>query len=83
MEARGVISGCRRSGAKQDTRHVIIRVEDADPGSLIGRWIEVTIKGKVYRGRVLRAHGRHAVMARFRRNLPGQALGSVVALRAR
>ncbi len=80
VKTTGVVENYRRSGAVQDTGYVIIKVLDGDAGSLVGGRATLKFQDRVFRGRILRQHGKGKVLARFNRNLPGQALGSRVEL---
>lgn len=84
MELDGLIISYRRSGSDQDTRHIIIEVLSSEP-PVVRRFVGGVVlyrdgKGNVYRGRILRHHGKkgNKVIARFTPNLPGQALGRKV-----
>ena len=84
MEAIGVIMGYRRGGGRQYNQHVIIKilgVGTKELGKYIGGLVEYKDRyGNIYRGRILRMHGRKnaLVIARFKPNLPGQALSDIV-----
>ncbi len=80
VEGVGVIEGYARSGAVQYPGYVIVRVVDGRPGSFVGGVAYLEVGGNRYRGRVLRMHGKHSVIVRFHRNIPGQAIGSRVKL---
>jgi len=81
---KGYILSFRR-GAVQDERTVILEIESVDSykraASLIGRKVVWRHPGKGFevRGKILRLHGRRGrVLVRFRRRLPGQAVGTQV-----
>jgi len=80
VEGVGVVEGYARSGATQYPGYVIVRVLNGRPGSLVGGTAYLEAGGRRYRGRILRMHGKHSVIVRFDRNIPGQALGSLVKL---
>lgn len=44
------------------------------PDNLIGRIVEIRWKGKVFRGRIYRKHGKRHVRAMLEKGLPGQVL---------
>ena len=83
---KGVVVNFVRGGGRQYNSKVIVRVLDADAkalGRVIGgKAVFVDRHGNRYVGRILRRHGARnpLVLVRFRPNLPGQALGSVVEL---
>ena len=84
MKLRGRVLSIRRGLNRQYQNEAILEVEGikgrSEACSLIGckvRW--VSPKGKVFTGSVLGPHGDGgAVVARFKRALPGHVLGSVV-----
>ncbi len=86
MEVEGIIVGYARGGGRQYTNRVIIRIVSSDVKRVAsiagGKVYYVDNKGKRYTGRVLKMHGKRNlnVIARFKRNIPGQALGSKVKL---
>ena len=80
---KAVIEGYMRGGGKQYTSRVILRVLDniERVESLIGKIaVYQDSKNNVYRGRILRRHGKRnpTLIAVFKPNLPGQAIGSLV-----
>ncbi|MCE4619542.1 MAG: 50S ribosomal protein L35ae [Desulfurococcales archaeon] len=82
MVVKAVIEGYARGGGRQYPNKVILRVLDynGDVSALTGkRVIYRDAKGNVYKGRVIRRHGRRnpLVIAVFDRNLPGQAIGQI------
>ena len=49
--------------------------EGVKPDNLIGRVVEVRWKGKIFRGRIYKKHGKKHVRAIFDKGLPGNVLG--------
>jgi len=80
---RGVIAGYRLGAGRQYNNQVLIKVF-TDPKSvhrLVGARVIVGDRfGNVYRGKVVRVHSSKncVVVARFRPNIPGQLIGSLV-----
>lgn len=61
----------------------IIEVDGGNAASLIGRKISWRSEsGKAIAGVILRTHGKRALLARFKKGLPGAALGKPITLRA-
>jgi len=84
---KAVIESYVRGGGRQHMNKVILCVlgHDGDVSSLIGkRVIYRDAKGNVYKGRIVRRHGRRnpLVIAVFDRNLPGQAIGQIALIEA-
>ncbi len=81
---KGIIANFIRGGGKQYNSEVIVEILDIDKGDLGkvigGKVILVDCHGNKYVGRILRRHGaKHPkVIVRFKPNIPGQALGSLV-----
>jgi large subunit ribosomal protein L35Ae len=81
---KGVIVNFVRGGGRQYNNKVIVKVLDASSqtiGKVIGgKAIYVDKYGNKYVGRILRRHGARnsLVLVRFKPNIPGQALGSIV-----
>ncbi|BAN90926.1 50S ribosomal protein L35ae [Aeropyrum camini] len=80
---RGVILGYRRGTNTQYTQHALVKLLLDDPRKA-GLYVSGTALyrdryGNVYKGRVLRLHGRRGgvVVVRFKPPLPGQAVGGV------
>ena len=77
----GIVIGYRRGTNTQYENQVMIRVDGVNTRSeaskLIGwRVLFVDTKGNVYRGKVVHVHGNNGVViAVFKPNLPGQAIG--------
>ena len=76
---KGVIVNYRigSKGRNPRWRQVILRFElpeNMKPDMLIGKTVEIRWRGKVFRGKIYREHGKHAVRALFRRAPPGQIL---------
>ena len=81
----GVVESYRRGPGTQRSRECIVRFRGIDSPSeaarLVGRTVEWRRGDVVIRGKVVSIHGRGgAVRVRFRRGLPGQALGTEVRL---
>lgn len=80
---KGVIISYRRGPKTQNPKECLIRflgVESAgEAGRLIGRKVVWPVGERKCRGKILALHGRKGlVRARFRKGVPGKALGSQV-----
>ena len=86
-EFMGVIQGYLRSKARTYPNTVLVRVLSGVKGdNLVGCKVLFTdTHGNRYTGRVIGAHGSkgNVVKVRFKPNLPGQALNSMVVIRCR
>ena len=87
MTVKAVVEGYARGGGRQYPSKVILRVLDynGNVSALIGKRVTYRdAKGNVYKGRIVRRHGRRnpLVIAVFDRNLPGQAIGRVTLIEA-
>jgi ribosomal protein L35AE/L33A len=75
-----------RGRSRIDPRYVIVTVPGIEDPSgvsrILGRKVTwVSVKGKVHVGRVVRPWGRHGkFLVRFRKPLPGDALGTTVTI---
>lgn len=84
---KGVVTSYRRGKHKQHTNQVLLKFQEIDSRStasaLIGRGVKWTSpKGKEIQGKIVGVHGNNGVVrASFRRNLPGQAIGTGVQLK--
>ena len=81
----GVVESYRRGPGTQRSRECIVRFRGVeswrDAARLVGKKVEWRRGDLVIRGKVVSVHGRSgAVRVRFRRGLPGQALGTEVRL---
>jgi len=80
----GLVIGYRRGMKRQYENQVLLRVDGVsdrrEASRLIGwRVVYKDGKGNVYRGKIVGVHGCNGVVvAVFRRNLPGQAVGGNV-----
>ncbi len=77
----GLIVGYRRGSNTQYENQVLLRVDgvsDSNEASRLIGWkvLYRDAKGNIYRGKIVRTHGgRGIVIAVFKPNLPGQAIG--------
>ncbi len=83
----GVILHYRLGANRQRENQVILEVEGitsrSEAARLIGRKVlwKHPVSGEVFRGKIVRVHGcKGRVVARFRKALPGQALGTRVVI---
>jgi large subunit ribosomal protein L35Ae len=80
---RGVIVSYRRGPKTQRPKECLLKVPNVgSPGeasSLIGRRVAWPVGKRKYIGKIVSPHGRKGlVRARFRKGVPGEALGSLV-----
>lgn len=81
--SQGVIVSCRRGPKTQKPKDYLLRFPDiksvSEAGRLIGRKVAWSTGKHVIRGKIVALHGTNGlVRARFRKGVPGQALGSRV-----
>ena len=79
----GIIVSYRRGPKTQNPKECILRFPGIDPVSgaarLIGRKVAWPIGKHKARGKIVALHGKNGlVRARFRKGVPGQALGSLI-----
>ncbi|MHA1959201.1 MAG: 50S ribosomal protein L35ae [Candidatus Thorarchaeota archaeon] len=83
---KGIVTSYRRGKHLQKPNQVLIIFEDIESKSeaavLVGRKVVWTsAEGREFLGKVLGVHGNSGVVrAKFRTNLPGQAIGTPVVL---
>ena len=81
---KGVVTSYRRGKHQQHVNQVLLSFDEitsrAEAGVLISRKVKwVSPSGKEFLGKVLGVHGNSgSVRAKFRTNLPGQAIGTPV-----
>jgi large subunit ribosomal protein L35Ae len=80
---KGVVVSYRRGPRTQKPKEYLIKFQNAESvseaGQLIGRKIAWPLGEKKCIGKIIALHGRNGlVRARFRKGLPGYALGSQV-----
>ena len=81
--SQGIVVSCRRGPKTQKPKEYILRFPGIESVSraaqLIGRKVAWP-KGKhVARGKIVAVHGKNGLIrARFRKGIPGQALGSLM-----
>lgn len=77
MEAR--IVGFRKNRYDVYPNYCIIKADEETPGKLIGQKVFwKTPSGDLIRGKIVRIHGRDSLLARFKKGLPGFAVGQGV-----
>lgn len=82
-KALGTIVSYRKGGARQYVDQVLVRVfiDEVKIGTLIGsKAIARDNHNNIYRGRILKVHSYRnpTVIVKFKPNIPGQLLGSLV-----
>ena len=82
---QGSIVGYRRGPKTQDPKECILQfpyIKSAkDAARLIGRRVAWPVKERMVRGKIVALHGKGGlVRARFRKGVPGQAIGALVEL---
>ena len=80
---QGVIMSCRRGPKTEKPKEYILRfpgiASASEAGRLIGRKVAWPVGKPQARGKIVALHGRNGlVRARFKKGVPGQALGSLV-----
>lgn len=81
---KGIVTSYRRGKHKQHTNQVILVFDGIDSRSTAATLVSNKVKwvsesGKEFLGKILGVHGNSgAVRAKFRTNLPGQAIGTQV-----
>jgi large subunit ribosomal protein L35Ae len=80
----GIFVNFRQGMFRQYPHHILIRIPGIDSSSSAAKYIGKKViwhseSGKKLVGKILRTHGRNGVLiSRFRKSLPGQAIGSSV-----
>ena len=80
---QGVIVSCRRGSKTQNPKEYILRFSGieslSEAAQLISLKVAWPVKKHKVRGRIVAVHGKNGlVRARFKKGMPGQALGSPV-----
>jgi len=81
--SEGIIVSCRRGPKTQKPKEYILRFPGIESvggaGRLIGRKVAWPVGEHEARGKIVALHGKNGlVRARFKKGMPGQALGSLV-----
>jgi len=81
--SQGVIVSCRRGPKTQKPKEYILRFPGIESvggaARLIGRKVAWPVRKHEARGKIVALHGKNGlVRARFRKGVPGQALGSPI-----
>lgn len=72
-------------GSRRDTYNncCILEVKDKNPPALIGKKVFwKTASGRAIQGKIIHTHGKSALLARFRKGIPGFALGDELEFKA-
>ena len=72
-------------GSRRDTYNncCILEVEDKNPPALIGKKVFwKTASGRAIQGKIIRTHGKGALLARFKKGIPGFARGDELEFKA-
>lgn len=81
MEAK--IIGFKGSRRDSFNNYCILEVDDKNPPALIGQKVFwKTGSGRAIRGKIIRTHGKRSLLARFKKGLPGFAIGSQLDFKA-
>lgn len=79
MKAR--LIGFRGSRRDVINNYGILEVREGNIASLVGKRVSWSSDGgKLISGVILRTHGKRALLARFKKGLPGSALGGMIAI---
>ncbi|HLI46866.1 MAG TPA: hypothetical protein VKU94_06720 [Geobacterales bacterium] len=71
-----IIVNFRLGGKRSYPSQVILQPEEKVNDSLLGKIVEYRDKhGNIYKGRIMRKHGRNGFIAVFKPNIPPSALG--------
>ena len=84
-EIHGTVTNYRRGPRTQRNKELILLIlgvkSRRDASKFIGRRVECRLSGKILRGKIVKAHGRAGgVLVRFNSGVPGQIIGSKVAI---
>ncbi len=78
---QGIISSFKRAKHRQYTDRAVILIDTKDLKKFINKTIMFkTQTGREIKGIITKLHGKHALLARFERGLPGQALSQKVTI---
>jgi DNA-binding protein HU-beta len=73
------IIGFKGSRRTQDNQSCILDTDDKNPPAMVGKKVFwKTSSGKAIQGKIIRTHGKSSLIARFRKGIPGNAVGDTL-----
>jgi ribosomal protein L35AE/L33A len=73
------IIGFKGSRRTQDNQSCILDTDDKNPSGMVGKKVFwKTSSGKAIQGKIIRTHGKSSLIARFRKGIPGNAVGDAL-----